>query len=467
MTSLVDVFRRFSHLPGCLWLDSSVGGRFSFITADPIRRLSASPCDPDPWPELNQWCRDLPRIRHADTPPFQGGIAGMIGYEAATWLEPIGLTAENDLPTPAMSLGLYDWTIAHHHESGQTTLICNGLGDRHQDPVASATARANEIIKRLQSDGAVLDSRKHPRPVITRPLITRPAFTVANQHTTSRPDVHSNFSGTDFRESVADIVKRIRRGDSFQVNLAQRLIREADLPSPQLYLRLRQSNPAPFSAFYGGDGFEVMSSSPEGFLSVRDRVVQTRPIKGTAPRVGDARPDALLAHKLRASEKDRAENVMIVDLMRNDLSRVCEDESVIVRQLCGIETYQYVQHLVSVVEGKLRGDQTVVDLLAACFPGGSITGAPKIEAMRTIAELEPNPRGPYCGTIGYISTSGDADFNILIRTITAAHGYWQIPVGGGITARSDPRGEEAETWSKAEGMLRALPASTRYQESST
>ena len=147
---------------------------------------------------------------------------------------------------------------------------------------------------------------------------------------------------------------------------------------------------------------------------------------------------------------------MIVDLMRNDLSRVCTDDSVHVTQLCEIERYEYVQHLVSVVEGELQEDKNTVDLLRACFPGGSVTGAPKIEAMRTIARLEPNPRGPYCGSIGYISCGGAADFNILIRTITATDGYWQIPVGGGITAQSDPAAEEAETWAKAEGMLRAI-----------
>ncbi len=191
-------------------------------------------------------------------------------------------------------------------------------------------------------------------------------------------------------------------------------------------------------------------------MKLRGGRVETRPIKGTVRRTGEPSEDARLADELASSQKDLAENVMIVDLMRNDLSRVCEDESVQVQQLCKVERYQYVQHLVSVVEGRLRQGKTAVDLLRACFPGGSVTGAPKIEAMRSIARLEPNPRGPYCGSIGYISCGGDADFNILIRTITAAHGYWQIPVGGGITARSDPAEEEAETWAKAEGMLRAI-----------
>ena len=281
--------------------------------------------------------------------------------------------------------------------------------------------------------------------------------TEVNDRSAGHRSVVSNFSGAQFRAAVASIVERICGGDSFQVNLAQRLLAAQTIDPDALYLRLRRVNAAPFAGYYDGGPFQVISSSPEGFLQVRGRRVMTRPIKGTVPRRGDADVDRQLAETLAASEKDRAENIMIVDLMRNDLSRVCTDESVVVSQLCEVEPYRYVQHLVSAVEGRLRPGVGVVDLLRACFPGGSVTGAPKIEAMKTIAELEPNPRGPYCGSMGYISCSGDADFNILIRTITATGGRLQIPVGGGITARSNPAAEEAETWAKAEGMLQALP----------
>jgi para-aminobenzoate synthetase component 1 len=273
---------------------------------------------------------------------------------------------------------------------------------------------------------------------------------------TDVPGVTSNFSGSDFRSAIDDIVQRIRAGDSFQVNLSQQLSTLATTTSPQLYMRLRDVNPAPFAAYFNGGDYQVMSSSPEGFLQLRGRHVETRPIKGTVSRSDNEAQNQLLANELSASEKDRAENVMIVDLMRNDLSRVCTDDSVEVTQLCELETYQYVQHLVSVVEGDLDDGQDAVSLLKACFPGGSVTGAPKIEAMRTIAELESVRRGPYCGSIGYISTPGDADFNILIRTLTAIGGRLQIPVGGGITARSNAVNEEAETWTKAEGQLRAV-----------
>ena len=454
--SLRDAFARLCHLPGCLWLDSAgLGpqdedaevGRFSFLTADPIRRLIAHVRDSSPWATLSNWCQELPAENDPDLPPFQGGLAGLIGYEAATWLEPVGLARINDLPTPAVSMGLYDWTVAVDHFENRAWLICRETAkSTHNTHQPTAQQRAEQIL-------AMLNGNPPERKLFVQSMDSK---LPGEQIQTVHDGLTSNFSGTQFRGRVAEIVRRIRDGDSFQVNLAQRLLCKATTDSRDLYLRLREENPAPFAAYYDGGAFQVLSSSPEGFLQVRDRVVQTRPIKGTVPRSEDAEENAQFAAQLLSSEKDRAENIMIVDLLRNDLSRVCADESVVVKKLCEIEAYQYVQHLVSVVEGKLRDERSIVDLLMACFPGGSITGAPKVEAMRTIAELEPHQRGPYCGSLGYISSAGVADFNILIRTVTAADGFWQIPVGGGITAKSDPVAEEAETWNKAEGMLRAL-----------
>ena len=202
--------------------------------------------------------------------------------------------------------------------------------------------------------------------------------------------------------------------------------------------------------------FQILSASPERFLRVSDRHVETRPIKGTRPRSGDADVDRAAEAELLASEKDRAENVMIVDLLRNDLSRVCEPDSVHVSQLCGLEAYRHVLHLVSAVCGRLGENCSPIDLLRAAFPGGSVTGAPKVRAMEIIAELEPTARGPYCGSLGYLGFDGSLDLNILIRTITAGRGWWQFPVGGGVVAQSTPEQEYAETWHKAEGLLRAL-----------
>lgn len=484
---LSAAFRVLADLPGCLWLDTASRGpfvrpyvrpttptrgaplgesqqlgRYSFLTADPIDQIIAAPGDPSPWPKLAAWSRALPSSCTDSLPPFQGGLAGLIGYEAAAWLETVPLAGIDDFSTPAMSIGLYDWSIATDHLQNRSWIVSQGLGA--SDPnerIRVANQRADQVESWLASERSSLDT--------TRGLAAKRDAEVAkasqgippHYYPTPHADICTNITSEDYRASVTEINDRIRRGDSFQVNLAQRLLTRATRSSPDLYLRLRQSNAAPYCAYYSGTdsngrSYQVASSSPEGFLQVRDRRVETRPIKGTVPRTGDQQADLRLAKQLLDSEKDRAENTMIVDLMRNDLSRVCADESVRVSQLCGLEQYEHVQHLVSVVQGELEPDVTAVDVLKACFPGGSVTGAPKIEAMRTIAQLEPHRRGPYCGSLGYISCGGNADFNILIRTITATGGYWQLPVGGGVTARSEPEAEEAETWAKAEGMLRAI-----------
>jgi para-aminobenzoate synthetase component 1 len=266
----------------------------------------------------------------------------------------------------------------------------------------------------------------------------------------------SNFSAEGYRQATRHAIDYIRAGDIFQVNLSQRLLHAATLPSVELYCRLRERNPAPFAGYLDGGDWQIASASPERFIRVDGKCVETRPIKGTRGRSRWPEADLFAADELLASEKDRAENVMIVDLLRNDLSRTCRPESVRVSQLCGLEMYEYVQHLVSVVEGTLRDDCTPLDLLRTSFPGGSVTGAPKIRAMQIIAELEPTVRGAYCGSLGYIGLDGRMDTSILIRTATAARGWWQLPVGGAIVAQSNPRDEYEETWHKAAGMLRAL-----------
>jgi para-aminobenzoate synthetase component 1 len=266
----------------------------------------------------------------------------------------------------------------------------------------------------------------------------------------------SNFSAAEYLQMVRRGIEYIHAGDVFQVNLAQRLLYPAVDGSVALYLRMRRRNPATFAAFFDGGDFQIVSASPERFLRVAAGHVETRPIKGTRPRTHLPEADLFAGAELCQSVKDRAENVMIVDLLRNDLSRVCTAESVRLVDLCRLELYETVQHLVSVVEGDLEPDKTPLDLIAAAFPGGSITGAPKVRAMEIIAELEPTARGPYCGCLGYLGFDGTLDLNILIRTVTAGRGWWQLPVGGGIVAQSDPRKEYAETWDKAAGLLRAL-----------
>lgn len=454
--SLEQAFARLSRLRGCLWLDSAVSGptpigRFSFLTADPVETLRCESDDPAGWATMQRWmarfsAAGLPATASAELPPFQGGIAGLWGYDAGAWLEDWGRPQAEDLPTAPIVLGLYDWVLAYDHALQRGWLIAQGL------PETAWDRRLRLAARRIDQVTAWLEAP---------PLHATDGYASGGQpqgqHPTDRGGaLTSNFRPGAFREAVAEVVARIRRGDSFQVNLAQRLVLPQQATSSVLYRRLRATNPAPMAGYFDAGDFQVLSSSPEGFLRVDGRQVETRPIKGTASRTGDADEDGRLAKQLAASEKDRAENVMIVDLMRNDLARCCDDHSVRVEQLCRVEPYAFVQHLVSVVRGTLRSESNVPELLASCFPGGSITGAPKVEAMRTIRELEPHRRGPYCGSLGYLSCGGQADFNILIRTATATQGWLQLPVGGGVTAKSDPRAEEAETWQKAKGMLKAL-----------
>jgi para-aminobenzoate synthetase component 1 len=290
-----------------------------------------------------------------------------------------------------------------------------------------------------------------PPSVVLPPEALAPAFEVPG-----RPGVQSSFSPGAYQDAVRRVVEHIRAGDVFQVNLAQRLMARQTQGALETYGRLRERNPAPFAGFFDAGGAAVLSASPERFLRADGDRIETRPIKGTRPRGRTGREDQDLREELRSSEKDRAENVMIVDLLRNDLSRVCRLFSVEAPELFRVETYRTVHQLVSVVRGRLRQGLGPLDLLRAAFPGGSITGAPKIRAMEIIAALEPVARGPYCGSLAWIGFDGSMDSSILIRTLTAAQGWLQLPAGGGITAPSDPEAEYVETLHKAEGMMLAL-----------
>jgi para-aminobenzoate synthetase component I len=259
---------------------------------------------------------------------------------------------------------------------------------------------------------------------------------------------------------ICEVIERILAGDIFQANLAQRF--EAPVPMGfdhfGFYSQLRKLNAAPFAAYLDHDDFVIASASPERFLQVENGRVETRPIKGTRRRFADPVLDALQARALTESRKDRAENVMIVDLLRNDLSKVCVPGSVQVPQLCGLETFASVHHLVSTVTGRLREGQGAVDLLAAAFPGGSITGAPKVRAMEIITEMERYARGPYCGAIGYIGFDGRMDTSIVIRTASFRAGTCVVQAGGGIVTASDPAAEYDETLDKARAIFAAFRA---------
>jgi para-aminobenzoate synthetase component 1 len=270
----------------------------------------------------------------------------------------------------------------------------------------------------------------------------------------SRPQ--SNFTRAAYARAFDRVQRHIRNGDCYQVNLTQRFRARAEGDAWHAYSRLRAINPAPFAAFLDFPDGRVLSSSPERFLRVRGRRVETKPIKGTRPRGGDPDRDRALAEELRTSEKDRAENVMIVDLLRNDIGKVCEPGSVRATKLFDVESYATVHQLVSTVEGRLAPGKHALDLLAACFPGGSITGAPKVAAMEIIEELEPQRRSIYCGAIGYVGYDGDMDTNIAIRTLLQHGDYVYAWAGGGVVADSTVDAEYQESFDKAAALLQVL-----------
>jgi para-aminobenzoate synthetase component 1 len=462
-------FARFRSLPYCVWLDSAAAdpdrGRFSYLTADPIDVVRVPHAIRNSLAGLKRfaWIANYPAVERL--PPFQGGLVGTLAYDLCDAFEAIPAHRFNDLPVSAVCVGCFDWCLAFDHVQNRGWLISQGWTPEGKRTHQRAIQRLEQVQDWLQAPPAA--SNDDPQQAsstqyeVAAPGAEGRAELSSPLYLTASAGVMSNFSPRQFRQAVASIVEGIRRGDAFQVNLAQRLIAAQRRPAADVYLDLRRSNPAPYAGYFDAGDWQLLSSSPEQFLELRGRQVRTRPIKGTRARQADLAEDLRSAEQLRHSSKDIAENVMIVDLLRNDLSRVCQDDSVRVARLCEIESFAHVHHLVSEVEGTLRDECGLVDLLEVAFPGGSITGAPKVQAMRTIAMLEPTQRGLYCGSLGYFSTAGASDWNILIRSIIAARGWMHASVGGGITAQSDPERELQETWAKARGIIDLLTSSRR------
>jgi para-aminobenzoate synthetase component I len=355
-------------------------------------------------------------------PPFQGGLAGYIAYDFGRSLEPHAKLPDFPKMCPDLMLHVYDAGIAFDHLQERAWIIST-----------HGEARADELEAML---------KQKPKPL----------------GQSSIENWSSNFTKDEYEAAVARTVEYILAGDIFQANISQCF--SARIPENfdalAFYKKLREKNPATFSAFLDYGDVQIASSSPERLLSFDGKTVEARPIKGTRRRDADPAKDAALVAELAASRKDRAENVMIVDLLRNDLSRVCEPGTVRVPVLCGLESYAAVHHLTSVVTGELKPEKSVGDLIAATFPGGSITGAPKIRAMEVIAEIEQQGRGVYCGSIGYFGFNGQVDLNIAIRTAMFAQGTARFQGGGGITARSEPAAEYDETLTKVNRIMEAF-----------
>jgi para-aminobenzoate synthetase component I len=459
-----EVCQKLADRSQLLFLDSAnthpLFGRYSFVTAEPFGWLRSRGREVD-WdgPGGRKYfdsadpfrvLADLMAPWHVQTvpglPPFQGGGAGLFGYDLCHHIERLPRPARDEFGLPDLAVGFYDWVIAFDGSQQRAWIISTGLPEIMPAARAQrARARMEQVRRWLQTGPGALhhDENRSPPPAGSFPV---PGL----------PGVWSNFDHAGYLAAVRRAIDYVHAGDCFQVNVSQRLLHRADWAPLELYNRLRQRNPAPFGGYFDlGDGV-LLSASPERFLRVEAGEVETRPIKGTRPRGRTPEEDRRQRDELLRSAKDRAENVMIIDLLRNDLGRVCAYGSVRVPAVCRLETYRTVHHLVSEIRGRLRPGLGPIDLLRAAFPGGSVTGAPKVRAMEIIAELEPTVRGPYCGGLGYLGFDGTMDMSILIRTFTMAQGWLQFPVGGGVVADSTPEGEFVETLHKAEGLLRAL-----------
>jgi para-aminobenzoate synthetase component 1 len=473
----VESCARFRGLPYLLFLDSARDparlGRYSFLAADPAivvhgkgarasmldtRTGTDTPLDSHALAGV----RDLlaPHLTEAidGLPPFQGGAAGYLAYDWGAVLERLPSPRYDDLAIPDVVFPIYDWVIAWDHLERRAWLISTGL------PATDALEKSQRCSDRLALARERLSSRSlstetfpRPAPSPVRHVEHAPSYPVSDTEIPAGLDLRSSFTHRGYLDALTRVREYIIAGDIFQANLSQRFEAPLIESSWTLYQRLRGINPAPFAAFLEFGDVTVASASPERFLHLdAARQVEARPIKGTRPRGVYPAHDAALGRALQESAKDRAENLMIVDLMRNDLSRVSLPGSVRVPELFALERYATVHHLVSTVTGALEPGRDAIDLLCATFPGGSITGAPKVRAMEIIAELEPSRRGVYCGSIGYISLTGVMDTSIVIRTYQAVHGRVYFSAGGGIVADSDPEQEYRETFDKARALIRAL-----------
>ncbi|QGW89463.1 aminodeoxychorismate synthase component 1 [Enterobacter asburiae] len=419
-------FARLSHLPFAMLLHSGHAdhpySRFDILVADPLKTLTTDdlPLTDDPLVQLQH---DINALGLSATPnpdlPFQGGALGLFGYDLGRRFETLPEHAQADISLPDMAVGLYDWALIVDHQKKTVSLLS------HRD---------------VQARLAWLEAQQ-PAPAET--------FTLTSGWC-------SNMSAAEYGEKFARVQAYLQSGDCYQVNLAQRFQATYQGDEWQAFTRLNASNKAPFSAFVRLEQGAILSLSPERFIHLAEGTIQTRPIKGTLPRLADPDADRKQAEKLAASPKDRAENLMIVDLMRNDIGRVAVPGSVRVPELFVVEPFPAVHHLVSTITARLPDSRTACDLLRAAFPGGSITGAPKVRAMEIIDELEPHRRNAWCGSIGYISLCGTLDTSITIRTLTACNGNLYCSAGGGIVADSEVDAEYQETFDKVNRILKQL-----------
>mgnify|MGYP003630661579 FL=1 len=405
-------------------------GRYSILSAGPLRRITPHG---DATQTLNSLREALRELGPATWPedrqlPFGAGAIGYLAYDYGRQLETLPSIARQDITLPDLSFALYDWSLVTDHHAQRSWLVCHP----HVD-----SQRQQMLLDRLR--------RSHALPT---------AFYL-------RAPFKAEQSRAEYAAAFTRIQDYIQAGDCYQINLAQRFSTGFAGDPLSAYAQLREASPTPFSAYLETPEATLLSLSPERFMEVRDGHVETRPIKGTRPRGSTTEQDLSLARELQECSKDRAENLMIVDLLRNDLGRNCLPGSIRVPELFSLESYPNVHHLVSSITGQLRPECDAINLLQSAFPGGSITGAPKIRAMQIIEELEPVRRSLYCGSVGYIGSEGQLDLNIAIRSLVCANQQVYCWGGGGIVADSDVDAEYQETLTKIDNLLRALPVQAR------
>lgn len=452
--------------PGVVLLRShpsdSAHARYSLVTARPFLtfRSFGSRCEitgamtsnisfGNPWLILEELLKRFELQDTRDLPFPLGGCFGYWGYDLKTFVEPtLKTVAINDLGLPDCHLGFYDSLVVFDHVQHKTWIVSTGL---------SHDGSRDETHARHQLDFW----QTHLRSCATdaSPTILQPVSQGSMQPDDPNPGLRSNLTRSEFLAKVACAQRYIRSGDIYQVNLSHRLAMTHSMTGWEMFQRLGEASPAPFAAYLDCGDFQIASSSPELFLRLSGSNVLTRPIKGTRPRCADPIRDAALSCELKSSPKENAELVMITDLLRNDLGRICAYGSVHVPDLMHLERYPQVQHLVSTVTGRLRSDVCHMQALSRCFPGGSITGAPKFRAMEIIEELEPVSRGPYTGCLGYLGFNRESQVSIIIRTALCIGSTKYFQVGAGIVSDSDPEAEYEETLTKAQGFIAALALS--------
>ncbi|WP_328401765.1 anthranilate synthase component I [Streptomyces sp. NBC_00390] len=381
----------------------------------------------------------------AGMPPFTGGMVGYLGYDIVRRLEKIGPGERDDLKLPELTMLLTSDLAVLDHWDGTVLLIANAINHNDRDTgVDEAHADAVARLDAMEAD-------------LARPLASAPAALPPSE----LPEFSALWGGKDYQEAVEDIKERIRAGEAFQVVPSQRFETPCTASALDVYRVLRATNPSPYMYLFRFDGFDVVGSSPEALVKVEDGHAMVHPIAGTRPRGATPQEDQTLAEELLADPKERAEHLMLVDLGRNDLGRVCAPGSVEVVDFMSIERYSHVMHIVSTVTGKVADGRTAFDVLTACFPAGTLSGAPKPRAMQIIDELEPSRRGLYGGCVGYLDFAGDSDTAIAIRTALLRDGTAYVQAGAGVVADSDPVGEDNECRNKAAAVLRAVHTANR------